>query len=92
MFGKLAGSLVENLNGYVFTYDDDYKGKPISLSMPRAIKEHKSKELHPYFKGLTPEGWLKKRFSELQKIDERDTFGFLIENGNDLLGAISIKQ
>jgi len=34
---------------------------------------------------------VKKRFSELQKIDERDIFGRLIENDNDLLGAISVK-
>lgn len=92
MYDELAGVLVEADNGYVFSYDNDYKGKPISLSMPINIKIHTSKHLHPFFKSLAPEGWLKKRFSEIQHIDERDALGFLIENGNDLLGAISIKK
>ena len=92
MFGRLAGTLEEEVDKYVFTYSKSYKGKPISLSMPTSIQVHESKTLHPYFKSLTPEGWLKKRYSEIQKIDERDTFGFLIKNGGDLLGAITVKK
>jgi len=90
MYDKLAGLLVESDNGYVFSYDEHYKGKPISLSMPINVNSFESRQLHPFFKSLAPEGWLKKRFSEIQRIDERDLLGFLIENGNDLLGAISI--
>ena len=92
MHDELAGVLEENDNEYVFSYDNDYRGKPISLSMPKNVQIHTSKQLHPFFKSLAPEGWLKKRFSEIQQIDERDSLGFLIENGNDLLGAISIKK
>ncbi len=92
MYDQLAGVLEEKDDEYIFSYDSDYKGKPISLSMPINIKIHASKQLHPFFKSLAPEGWLKKRFSEIQQIDERDLLGFLIENGNDLLGAISIKK
>ncbi len=92
MYNELAGVLVENDNEYIFSYDKGYKGKPISLSMPLNVRSHTSNELHPFFKSLAPEGWLKKRFSEIQQIDERDLLGFLIENGNDLLGAISIKR
>ena len=92
MYDELAGVLVENDNEYVFSYDNNYKGKPISLSMPVNVKIHTSKQLHPFFNILAPEGWLKKRFSEIQQIDERDSLGFLIENGNDLLGAISMKK
>ncbi len=92
MYGKLAGLLVESENGYVFSYDEHYKGKPISLSMPISTNRFESKQLHPFFKSLAPEGWLKKRFSEIQQIDERDLLGFLIENGNDLLGAITITK
>jgi serine/threonine-protein kinase HipA len=92
MYGKLAGILIEDNDNYIFSYDDNYKGKPISLSMPLTNKKYVSCGLHPFFKSLAPEGWLKKRYSELQKIDERDTFGFLIENGHDLLGAISVEK
>ncbi len=92
MHNELAGVLVEKANEYIFSYNKSYKGKPISLSMPINVQSHTSKELHPFFKSLAPEGWLKKRFSEIQQIDERDSLGFLIENGNDLLGAISIEK
>ena len=92
MYDKLAGTLIEDGDKYTFSYDEHYKGKPISLSMPLTAKKHVSCELHPFFKSLAPEGWLKKRYSELQKIDERDIFGFLIENGRDLLGAISVEK
>ena len=90
MFGKLAGTIEELNDQFAFTYSDNYKGKSVSLSLPITQKTHLSKELHPYFTGLIPEGWLKKRFSEIQKIDERDTFGLLSANGADLLGAITI--
>lgn len=92
MFGVLAGTLEEKDDKYVFTYNENYKGKPLSLSIPTSALVHESKELHPYFKSLTPEGWLKKRYSEIQRIDERDTFGFLIANGTDLLGAITVES
>ncbi len=92
MHGELAGTLVEEVGKYVFTYSDNYQGKCISRSMPTSIKVYESKDLHPYFTSLTPEGWLKKRYSETQKIDEKDTFGFLIENGDDLLGAITVTK
>jgi serine/threonine-protein kinase HipA len=92
MHDEIAGILTEEIEKYVFTYSDSYAGKCISRSMPTSSKVHESKELHPYFTSLAPEGWLKKRYSETQKIDEKDTFGFLIENGDDLLGAITIKK
>ncbi|MDN2662646.1 HipA N-terminal domain-containing protein [Psychromonas sp. 14N.309.X.WAT.B.A12] len=92
MFDILVGTLEEKANKYVFAYDSDYKGKPISLSIPNSTPIHESKDLHPYFMSLVPEGWLKKRYSEIQRIDERDSFGFLIENGADLIGAISIES
>ena len=91
-YGKQAGILRENNDEYVFTYDDEYRGKPISLSLPLSKKTFPSKGLHPFFKTLAPEGWLKKRYSELQHIDERDLFGFLIRNGSDLLGAITFLE
>lgn len=91
MFGVLAGTLEEKADKYVFIYDENYKGKPISLSIPTSALVHESKVLHPYFNSLAPEGWLKQRYSELQRIDERDAFGFLIANGADLLGAITVE-
>ncbi|QXO17004.1 HipA N-terminal domain-containing protein [Vibrio ostreae] len=39
---------------------------------------------------MPPEGWLKKRYSELQKIDENDPLGMLLSNGKNLLGAVQL--
>ncbi|WP_275955810.1 HipA N-terminal domain-containing protein, partial [Pantoea agglomerans] len=54
------------------------------LSEQRGVGDH---GWLTFFKGLAPEGWLRKRYSEIQKIDDKDLFGLLMENGNDLLGA-----
>lgn len=91
LHGQLAGHLVQTGEGYAFTYLPDYTGRAISLSMPVTQASHFSAELHPFFKGLAPEGWLKKRYAEIQKIDEKDLLGILIANSDDLLGAITLK-
>ncbi len=33
-YGKMCGVLSENGNTYTFTYDNEYRGKSLSLSMP----------------------------------------------------------
>lgn len=92
LHGQLAGHLVQTGAGYAFTYLPDYAGHAISLSMPVTQHSYFSADLHPFFKGLAPEGWLKKRYAELQKIDEKDLLGMLVANSNDLLGAITLKE
>ncbi len=92
-YDKPCGVLSENNDGlFTFTYHNSYRGKSISLSMPVSQQVHTHDGLHPFFKGLAPEGWLRKRYSEIQKIDERDLFGLLIRNNQDLLGTISFKE
>lgn len=86
-----VGNLVQTDRGFEFSYLPDYTGHAISLSLPVDIRHHFSSSLHPFFKGLAPEGWLKKRYSEIQKIDEKDLLGILIANGNDLLGAVTLR-
>ncbi|MFT4924025.1 MAG: serine/threonine-protein kinase HipA [Phenylobacterium sp.] len=92
MYDRLAGVLNEEQGLYTFIYDAHYRGKPISLSMPVSPKEYVNEGLHSYFSGLAPEGWLRQRYGEVQRIDKRDTLGFLIANGKDLLGAITLKS
>lgn len=92
LYGRKAGVLSEQANEYIFSYDEGYVGSAISLSMPVRPMPYQSDDLHPFFKGLAPEGWLRKRYSEIQKIDDRDLFGLLMQNGNDLLGAVVLKE
>ncbi|QPB78628.1 type II toxin-antitoxin system HipA family toxin [Proteus sp. GOKU] len=92
LYDIAVGVLSEEKEGFVFCYYENYIGCAISLSMKVRKEPYWSKELHPFFKGLAPEGWLLKRYSEIQKIDDKDLFGLLINNGNDLLGAIILKE
>jgi len=86
-----VGNLVQTDDGFEFSYLPDYTGHAISLSLPVDTRHYFSPTLPPFFKGLAPEGWLKKRYSEIQKIDEKDLLGILIANSNDLLGAVTLR-
>ncbi|MCG3734345.1 HipA N-terminal domain-containing protein [Vibrio cincinnatiensis] len=90
LYGKFCGVLSQNEQGFLFEYEPGYRGRSLSLSMPVADGPFESKELHPFFLSLAPEGWLKKRYSELQKIDENDPLGMLLSNGKNLLGAVQL--
>ncbi|HDL6961682.1 TPA: HipA N-terminal domain-containing protein [Yersinia enterocolitica] len=92
LYNKPVGTLREEETGFAFYYLANYSGHAISLSMPVRPEPYLSEELHPFFKGLAPEGWLRKRYSEIQKIDDKDLFGLLMQNGNDLLGAVVLKE
>ncbi len=91
LYGKPAGVLTERPDGYVFEYYSDYHGIALSLSLPTCRRCHYSKELHPFFKSIAPEGWLLEQYSRLQKIDEQGTFGMICQNGQDMIGAVTIE-
>jgi len=58
MHNKLAGYLteIEKNKKFKFSYDDNYKGEPISLRMPVELKEFNFNAFPPFFDGLLPEG------------------------------------
>ena len=89
---KFAGVLKQRENGYSFTYNTAYiaTGTPLSFNLPLQEQPFKSKDLFPFFDNLASEGWLKKTQSKIQKIDETDTFGRILENGKDMAGAVTI--
>lgn len=90
LYGEVVGFLSQDEQGYLFEYLPDYIGPPLSLSLPVAQRRFHREKLHPYFASLAPEGWLKKRYSQLQQLDEHDLFGILIQNGKNLIGAVQI--
>nr|WP_014343595.1 HipA N-terminal domain-containing protein [Aliivibrio fischeri]AEY78098.1 hypothetical protein [Aliivibrio fischeri] len=92
LYNHFAGVLTQKDNIFTFTYNDSYRGKPLSLSFPLAKNSFTQERLHPFFASLAPEGWLKKRYSDTQKIDENDTLGMLIQNGNNLIGAVRLER
>lgn len=90
---RLAGYLKPIAGGYSFQYAEDYlkNGIPIAYTLPLRSTAYEGKRLPPFFDNLVSEGWLKRQQSQTQKIDENDHFRLLLENGQDLPGAVSIK-
>jgi len=95
--GILAGFIQERTDQkwrYQFQYDASYlaKGAPLSFRLPVRKEAFTSKELFPFFENLAAEGWMKQVQSTRMKIDEQDTFGLLIANGKDLIGAVTLEE
>ena len=91
---QLAGRLVENDEGYQFTYEGNYlqnaEARPVSLTLPLSERPYTSNILFPFFDGLIPEGWLLDITVEVWKIDPRDRMKLLMTCCRDCIGAVSI--
>jgi serine/threonine-protein kinase HipA len=89
----LAGLLIEvNFQKeYLFEYDKNYDGPPVSLTMPIAHKIYNFDKFPPYFEGVLPEGSQLQALLKLEKLDTNDYFGQLVCVGKDLVGAFSVK-
>jgi serine/threonine-protein kinase HipA len=90
----LAGYLeeLEKKKNFRFTYLKDYKGPPISLAIPVCNKEYDFKTFPPFFDGLLPEGLQLEGLLREVKIDKDDYFSQIIAVGNDLVGAVTVKE
>lgn len=56
MHNKVAGTLIEDENGYHFSYDDSYfasdSSEPISVTLPLSTQTYHSLTMFPFFDGL----------------------------------------
>ncbi|UKK50917.1 HipA N-terminal domain-containing protein [Prevotella sp. E13-17] len=88
-----AGILQEiDAREYVFTYDENYHGEPVCLSMPVRTKPYRSDHLFPYFFNMLSEGANRQMQSLLLHIDESDDFGIMLATAQyDTIGAVTIK-
>ncbi len=88
-----AGVLEElGLNKFRFSYESDYKGLPISLTMPVSQLVYEFENFPPFFEGLLPEGILLEALLRRYKLDQKDYFGQLLKVGSDLVGAVSVEE
>ena len=56
--GKRAGIVEERDDRtYCVTYDEQYRGEPISMTLPIDNKVYEFKTFPPFFDGLLPEGF-----------------------------------
>ncbi len=92
--GIEAGILteVEKGNEYVFEYLDGYDGLDISLTMPKKVKIYKFDKFPPFFDGLLPEGIQLEGLLKIKKVDKKDYFSQLIAVGDDMVGAVTVKE
>ncbi len=94
LMGKtFAGYLEEIERGkkYIFRYDPQYKGLPVSMTMPTTQEEYSFEYFPPFFDGVLPEGIMLDALLKQRKLDRNDLFGQLIAVGQDLVGAVSVE-
>jgi serine/threonine-protein kinase HipA len=92
--GTRAGILTELKQGreYEFEYQENYSGPEISLTMPANVKPYKFDEFPPFFDGLLPEGIQLEGLLKIKKIDRNDLLSQLVAVGEDLTGAVTVKE
>lgn len=94
MRDRLAGYLVEDENGYHFSYYSEFMqssdAEPVSLTLPLTDARFHSKTMFPFFDGLIPEGWLLNIAEKNWKIDRRDRMSLLLQTCRDCIGAVRI--
>lgn len=90
----LAGRLIETdkKKEYIFEYEHNYSGPPISLTMPINQKKYEFQKFPPFFDGVLPEGQQLEALLRHAKLDRGDYFGQLIKVGNELVGAVTVEE
>ena len=94
MHGIPAG-ILEDLNTdkkYRFAYYEEYTGPSVTLTMPVDGREFVFDRFPPFFDGLLPEGPLLEGLLRLRKIDKLEYLKQLIAVGNDLVGAVTVRE
>ncbi|USD25934.1 HipA N-terminal domain-containing protein [Flagellimonas marinaquae] len=93
---NLAGILMEDEEGYHFTYSKNYLKSEnpvaVSLTLPLQEKPFHSDFLFPFFDGLIPEGWLLDIAHKNWKLNPRDRMGLLLATCKDCIGNISVLE
>lgn len=94
--GRPVGSLDESADRrfVTFRYDAVYLADPasvpVSLTIPLSAEPLETWGLHPFFRNLLPEGWLRAVALSKLRIAEDDELGLLLALGADCAGAVEI--
>ena len=92
--GIEAGILIEIMKGeeYQCEYLDQYNGLEVSRTMPVKEKFFRFNRFPPFFDGLLPEGIQLEGLLKIKKIDKNDYFSQLMAVGEDMVGAVTVKE
>ncbi|NQZ88926.1 MAG: HipA N-terminal domain-containing protein [Colwellia sp.] len=94
--GAFAGLLQEftdlKTESYRFIYGASYltNGAPIGHRFPLTDQPFEFDTLPTFFANLISEGWLRTHQAKKARLDKADSFGLLLANGKELIGAISV--
>ena len=94
--GRPVGTLEESEDRrfVMFRYDPAYLAEPdavpVSLRLPLSPDPVETWGLHPFFRNLLPEGWLRALSVAKLRVAEDDEFGMLLATGADCAGAVEI--
>ncbi|HEY4832640.1 MAG TPA: HipA N-terminal domain-containing protein [Waddliaceae bacterium] len=83
---------IEKGKSYRFTYNTDYAGHPVSLTMPLKQRIYNFNRFPPFFEGVLPEGFQLQALLKKRKIDRDDYFQQLITVGQDLVGNVTVQE
>ncbi len=94
--GIRAGKIEETDTGFRFSYESEYLNRPgtvaVSLTLPLRAEPFDSPHLFAFFEGLLSEGSLRNMQSRKYKIDENDSFGFLLQTTSaDVIGNVTVE-
>ena len=88
---QLAGSLeAQDSGSYRFIYEPDFRGEPVSLTMPLTQRVWEFPSFPAPFEGLLPEGVQLEALLRHRKLDRYDLFGQLLAVGQDVVGSLRI--
>lgn len=88
-----AGLLEARADGsYRFSYEEGYRGEPVSLTMPVTTRVWEFRGFPAPFEGLLPEGAQLDALLRQRKLDRGDLFGQLLAVGRDVVGSLRIEE
>ncbi len=77
---------------YLFLYDGNYSGPPVSLTMPVREAGYEFTRFPPFFDGLLPEGFQLDGLLRIKKIDRDDLFAQLMAVGGNMVGTVTVRE
>lgn len=83
-----VGTIGSNQNEICFSYDEDYRGEPISISLPLSRTSHSERATRCFFSGLIPEGSTRELFSQMLHASREEFIPYLQYLKNESLGAL----
>ena len=90
--GIHAGILAELSDGFCFTYNKNYQGSAVSLTIPISSEPIYFKKFPSFFEGLLPEGIRLEMLLKENKIDRDNYFEQLLVVGQDLVGNVTVQE